>query len=184
MYHTSLYMIIYTVSVLLLYVRYPDITNISPTIIPKSQEIIIIISYIAMYGYVIHIMKLLRKINSYRIKQYLFLKLFFVFVNVAIFIVIIYTYIVRIYDCFQMACLDDKNLDSNNLELFGIILSSILLSQYLIHILYPLNKCMRLNQARERNIDQPFNFNIIHSYHYFLNFFILYLSLYSVMNLF
>ena len=156
MYQTILYMIIYTVSALLLYVRYSDILNVFPTTIPKSQEIIVIINYIAMYGYIIHIMKLLRRINNYAIKRYLFLKLLFVFANVVILILIIYTSIIHIYDCIQISCLDDNKLDdnkpdSNNLELFGIILSSILLSQYFVHILYPLNKCMRENQDREYN---------------------------------
>ncbi len=106
-----------------------------------------------MYGYIIHIMKLLRRINNYAIKRYLFLKLLFVVLNIIILILIIYTSIIHIYDCIQISCLDDNKQDSNNLELFGIILSSILLSQYFVHILYPLNKCMQENQDPEYNLN-------------------------------
>jgi hypothetical protein len=127
MYHTILYGGIFAVSALLLYYMTSQ----------KGHDIVQIINYISLYGYIIHIMKLLRKINDYRFRQNIFGKILFVFANFSIFTTICYFTYYHTYQYLNKIPTEDPD----DLELFGIIFASMFLSQYLLHILFPINKC-------------------------------------------
>jgi hypothetical protein len=114
----------------------------------EINEIIQILNYILLYGYINNIMKLLRNNTDFMIKKYSILKYIFLFVNSLVLLLIIYQTNMSIYDCYNIDCY--KN---DKLELFGIILYIILLFQYLIHILYPLVLLKFENNININNIN-------------------------------